>query len=173
MAAFKATLRNRGGRVVEVASDQTILEAAEAAGLVLPYGCRYGGCITCAARLVEGKVRQPGATAINARQSRAGYVLLCVARPRGTWCSTWGWTATGICTATHSPGLDCSGSSSQREFIAGGVRRRRGSSQEGLIAAGVHRTKGAQRRCNQASCDGRTPLLVIRLRTMLKARASG
>lgn len=83
MAAFKATLRNRGGRVVEVASDQTILEAAEAAGLVLPYGCRYGGCITCAARLVEGKVRQPGATAINARQSRAGYVLLCVARPKG------------------------------------------------------------------------------------------
>lgn len=81
-APFKATLRNRGGRTVEVASDQTVLEAAEAAGVVLPYGCRYGGCITCAARLVEGAVRQPGATAINARQSRAGYVLLCVARPK-------------------------------------------------------------------------------------------
>lgn len=67
---------------MQVGPDQTILEAAEAAGVVLPFGCRYGGCITCAARLVEGKVRQPGATAINARQSRAGYVLLCVARPK-------------------------------------------------------------------------------------------
>ena len=80
--AFTATLRNRDGRIVKVASEQTILEAAEAAGVVLPYGCRYGGCITCAARLVEGAVRQPGASAINARQSRAGYVLLCVAQPK-------------------------------------------------------------------------------------------
>ena len=45
--------------------------------------CRYGGCITCAARLVSGRVVQPGATALNRRQSQAGYVLLCVARPRG------------------------------------------------------------------------------------------
>ena len=81
-AAFTVTLRNRGGRAVEVATDETILEAVEAAGVVLPYGCRYGGCITCAARLVTGAVRQPGASALNARQSRAGYVLLCVARPK-------------------------------------------------------------------------------------------
>jgi len=38
--------------------------------------------ITCAAKLVEGKVRQPGASALNKRQSKAGYVLLCVARPK-------------------------------------------------------------------------------------------
>lgn len=73
-------LRNRGV-VFEVGADEAILDVAEAAGLVLPVGCRYGGCITCAAKLLAGKVRQPNGTALNRRQSRAGYVLLCVARP--------------------------------------------------------------------------------------------
>ena len=44
-------------------------------------GCKYGGCISCAAKLKSGRVKQPGATALNKRQSRAGYILLCVAQP--------------------------------------------------------------------------------------------
>ena len=48
----------------------------------LPIGCNYGGCITCAAKLVAGKVRQPGASALNRRQSKAGFILLCVAKPK-------------------------------------------------------------------------------------------
>ena len=68
--------------MLQVGEDEAVLDAAEAAGVALPVACRYGGCITCAARLVSGRVAQPGATALNARQSRAGYVLLCVARPR-------------------------------------------------------------------------------------------
>lgn len=76
------TLENRGGIVLQVAEDEAVIDVAEAAGLRLPIGCRYGGCITCAAKLLDGRVRQPGATALNRRQSRAGYVLLCVARPR-------------------------------------------------------------------------------------------
>lgn len=76
------TLANRGGRVLRVAEDEAILDAAEAEGIVLPVACRYGGCITCAARLLSGRVVQPGATALDRRRSRAGYVLLCVARPR-------------------------------------------------------------------------------------------
>ena len=79
---FSVTLRNRRERVIHVAADEAIIDAAEAAGIALPIACRYGGCITCAARLIEGQVRQPNATALNARQSRAGYVLLCVARPK-------------------------------------------------------------------------------------------
>ena len=73
-------LANRGV-TLRVAEDQPIWEACEAAGIPVPIACRYGGCITCAARLVSGKVRQPNATALNRRQSRAGYILLCVARP--------------------------------------------------------------------------------------------
>jgi len=77
---FRVTLLNSGTEL-RVAPRQPIYEAALAAGIRLPVGCRYGGCITCAARLVSGKVRQPGATALNRRQSEAGYILLCVAHP--------------------------------------------------------------------------------------------
>ncbi len=78
---FKVELRN--SRVtLDVPADEPIYKAALAAGVQLPIGCDYGGCITCAAKLIEGKVRQPGASALNQRQSRAGYILLCVARPK-------------------------------------------------------------------------------------------
>ena len=66
---------------LNVDSDQSIYEAAVKKGLQLPIGCNYGGCITCAAKLISGKVKQPGATALNKRQSKEGYILLCVATP--------------------------------------------------------------------------------------------
>ena len=66
---------------LDVRSDQSIYEAALANGTQLPIGCNYGGCITCAGKLISGKVKQPGATALNKRQSREGYILLCVAKP--------------------------------------------------------------------------------------------
>jgi len=70
------------GVTLSVAEDQSIYQAALEAGIQLPIGCNYGGCITCAAKLTAGQVRQPGASAINKRQSNAGYILLCVARPK-------------------------------------------------------------------------------------------
>lgn len=79
--SYKVELRNSGVSLV-VADDQPIYKAALDAGVQLPIGCDYGGCITCAAKLLEGSVRQPGATALNKRQSKAGYILLCVARPK-------------------------------------------------------------------------------------------
>lgn len=78
---FKVELCN-AGVTLQVAGDEPIYQAALAAGIQLPIGCNYGGCISCAAKLISGKVRQPGATAINRRQSQAGYILLCVARPK-------------------------------------------------------------------------------------------
>lgn len=74
---------NRDGLVLDVGEEQAILDVCEENGLTLPVACRYGGCITCAARLITGKVVQPKGTALNKRQAQAGYVLLCVARPRG------------------------------------------------------------------------------------------
>lgn len=81
MRQHRVTLRNRANAALMVREDQPILDAFEASGLVLPFGCRYGGCITCAARKLSGSVRQPKGTALNKRQSALGYVLLCVARP--------------------------------------------------------------------------------------------
>ena len=77
---YTVELRN-SGVTLEVGADEPIYRAALEAGIQLPIGCNYGGCITCAAKLVSGKVRQPGASALNKRQAKAGYVLLCVARP--------------------------------------------------------------------------------------------
>ena len=48
----------------------------------LPYGCQYGGCITCAAKLIEGEVDQSSQVALNNRQINNGYIILCVARPK-------------------------------------------------------------------------------------------
>ena len=80
-ALYQVELRN-AGVTISVKEDQSIYDAALHAEVQLPIGCNYGGCITCAAKLIEGKVRQPGATALNKRQSELGYVLLCVAQPR-------------------------------------------------------------------------------------------
>ncbi len=78
----RVTLQNRGGVTLGVREDEPIYEACEAAGIQLPIACKYGGCITCAGRLVSGKVSQPKGTALNRRQSQAGYILMCVARPK-------------------------------------------------------------------------------------------
>lgn len=78
---FKITLANRRHKTVRCRDGETIYEACVRAGVQLPIACEYGGCITCAARLLSGKVRQPGATALNRRQSRDGYILTCVAHP--------------------------------------------------------------------------------------------
>lgn len=82
MPKHQVTLRNRGNLTLPVGEDEAILDVFESAGHVLPVACRYGGCITCAARMISGRVKQPKGTALNARQSRLGYVLLCVARPQ-------------------------------------------------------------------------------------------
>lgn len=82
MKAYQVELINRNNTVVEVAENQYILDAVEATKLRLPVGCRYGACMTCAARLIEGEVDQSRGVALKAAQEAIGYVLLCIAYPR-------------------------------------------------------------------------------------------
>lgn len=82
MKTYHIELLNYGSFTVEVAENQPILEAIEAAGLELPFKCRIGACVTCAAQLVSGEVEQSQAIALSKAQIEKGYVLLCVARPR-------------------------------------------------------------------------------------------
>ena len=63
-------------------SDQTVLAAAEAAGVPLPSSCCSGVCTTCAALLSAGTVHQPDAMGVKADLQQQGYALLCVAFPR-------------------------------------------------------------------------------------------
>ena len=75
------TLANRGGAAYRVVARRPLLDSLRDQGVDLPYGCKYGGCITCAARLTAGEVDQRRQVALNNRQIANGYVLLCVARP--------------------------------------------------------------------------------------------
>jgi ferredoxin len=79
---FTVMLANRDGRSFEVDGDAPLLHTLEEHGVSLPYGCRYGGCISCAAKLLDGEVDQSEGVALNGRQIHDGYILLCVARPR-------------------------------------------------------------------------------------------
>ena len=62
-------------------ADQTVLAAAEAAGVPLPSSCCSGVCTTCAARIRTGTVHQPDAMGVKAELQQQGYALLCVAFP--------------------------------------------------------------------------------------------
>ncbi len=81
MSTVAITIANRDNAVYHVSRGKPLLDSLRAAGVDLPYGCRYGGCITCAAKLIEGDVDQRAQVALNNRQLAAGYVILCVARP--------------------------------------------------------------------------------------------
>lgn len=83
VTTHRVTLANRGGAVFEVDARRPLLETLREQGVDLPYGCKYGGCISCAAKLIEGEVDQRRQVALNNRQIADGYVILCVARPRG------------------------------------------------------------------------------------------
>ena len=76
----KITIANRNNTTYEVKGNRPLLLELLALGLDLPYGCRYGGCITCAAKLIKGKVNQKSQVALNNRQIKNGYVIMCVAR---------------------------------------------------------------------------------------------
>ncbi len=79
--AYTVTLANRDGTRIAVPAGEPLLDTLEARDVDLPYGCRYGGCISCAAKLLAGEVDQSDGVALNGRQLKAGYVLLCVALP--------------------------------------------------------------------------------------------
>lgn len=75
------TLANRNNETYTVDARKPLLDSLRDQGVDLPYGCQYGGCITCAAKLIDGQVDQRRQVALNNRQLNNGYVILCVARP--------------------------------------------------------------------------------------------
>ena len=82
MTKYKIKISNRGNTEYEVDDKRPILDELRKHGVDLPYGCKYGGCITCAAKLTAGNIDQRRQVALNNWQLDNGYVILCVARAR-------------------------------------------------------------------------------------------
>ena len=59
----------------------SILDAAAAAGLEVPFSCTSGVCGTCRAKLLEGEVRMERNFALAKAEVAAGFVLCCQAHP--------------------------------------------------------------------------------------------
>ena len=78
----KITIANRNNTIFRVKGTKPLLLELRSQGLDLPYGCQYGVCITCAAKLINGEVDQKSQVALNNRQINNGYVILCVARAK-------------------------------------------------------------------------------------------
>jgi len=64
-------------------ADQSVLEAAEGAGVEIPFQCRVGECGVCVTRLLEGQVSMAVETGLDPADKAQGYVLACQAKTAG------------------------------------------------------------------------------------------
>jgi ring-1,2-phenylacetyl-CoA epoxidase subunit PaaE len=81
LATISVVMDGRRRRFPMAPSDASVLEAAERAGLALPFSCRSGICATCRARIIEGAAEMTHNIALERWETDAGFVLCCQARP--------------------------------------------------------------------------------------------
>jgi ferredoxin len=69
----------RAGRTAELPWEQTVLEAAEDAGVEIPFECRSGICGQCKTRLLAGRVTMAVQDALTVADRAKGLILACQA----------------------------------------------------------------------------------------------
>jgi ring-1,2-phenylacetyl-CoA epoxidase subunit PaaE len=81
LATITVTMDGRRRSFPMAPSDPSVLDAAERAGLELPFSCRAGICATCRTRITEGAAVMTHNIALERWETDAGFVLCCQARP--------------------------------------------------------------------------------------------
>jgi ring-1,2-phenylacetyl-CoA epoxidase subunit PaaE len=81
LATISVLLDGRRRSFFMAPTDGSVLEAAERAGLELPFSCRSGICATCRTRIVAGEAQMTHNIALEPWEVDAGFVLCCQARP--------------------------------------------------------------------------------------------
>ena len=80
-AEITVVMDGRRRRFSMARGGEVILDAAQVAGLDLPFSCRAGVCSTCRAKLVSGSAEMEHNVALEDWEVEAGYILCCQARP--------------------------------------------------------------------------------------------
>jgi ring-1,2-phenylacetyl-CoA epoxidase subunit PaaE len=81
LAMISVTMDGRRRTFPMAPTDASVLDAAERAGLELPFSCRSGICATCRTRITEGAAVMTHNIGLERWEVDAGFVLCCQARP--------------------------------------------------------------------------------------------
>jgi len=79
----RVLLIDQHGEKQGVMPTSAAIEAAEEAGVEIPYACRVGECGVCVTKLLAGEVTMAVETGLAPEDKANGYILACQAKSAG------------------------------------------------------------------------------------------